>query len=61
LINKVNNLQEREFEKARKNLYEVEIPDEKKTNTPTGSNYLNNDATYKTDVLDDIKQKLQEK
>jgi hypothetical protein len=44
LIEQVKELQESDFEQGTRNLYEVEVPDEKKTNTPTGTNYIDERA-----------------
>jgi hypothetical protein len=44
LIDIMNKIDENDF--SNRNLYEVEIPDPIKKDTPTGSNYLEEDKYY---------------
>lgn len=54
----LDEIKESDFEYQNKNLYEVEIPDPVKSNTPTWSNYLEKEWSIKKDALNKIYDEL---
>ena len=54
----LDEIKESDFEDQNKNLYEVEIPDPVKSNTPTWSNYLEKEWSIKKDALNKIYDEL---
>ena len=54
----LDEIKESDFEYQNKNLYEVEIPDPVKSNTPTWSNYLEKEWSIKKDALNKIYNEL---
>lgn len=54
----LNEIKESDFEYQNKNLYEVEIPDPIKADTPTWSNYLEKEWAIKKDALNKIYDEL---
>jgi len=56
----LSKLNESDFVKNNGNLYEVEIPDTVKVETPTGSNYLEESWKIKSKAVDRIVKKLKE-
>lgn len=54
----LDGIKESDFEYQNKNLYEVEIPDPVKSNTPTWSNYLEKEWSIKKDALNKIYDEL---
>ncbi len=54
----LDEIKESDFEYQNKNLYEVEIPDPVKANTPTWSNYLEKEWAIKKDALNKVYEEL---
>ena len=54
----LDEIKESDFEYQNKNLYEVEIPDPVKSNTPTWNNYLEKEWSIKKDALNKIYDEL---
>jgi formate dehydrogenase maturation protein FdhE len=60
-LNIIENIKESDFSPIRPNVYEIDIPDEVKKNTPTGTNYLDEQKTYSEKKYEKIFEKLEDK
>lgn len=56
----LDEMKEEDFTEWKKNLYQVEIPDPIKADTPTGSNYLEEWATLKKSEINKLKKAYKE-